>query len=84
MHQLQLSWVRSQHPSAQWNLGAADEAVLNLEQTKNKNPPKNIFLKKCLASLSACRFMAILKSSFSPLLAPLVPGLVPRAPKPTN
>ncbi len=45
MHQLQLSWVRSQHPSAQWNLGAADEAVLNLEQTKNKIPQK-IYFKK--------------------------------------
>jgi hypothetical protein len=42
MHQLQRSWVRSQHPSAQWNLRAADEAVLNIVRTKKKIPPKNI------------------------------------------
>ncbi len=28
--------VRSQHPSAQWNLRAADEAVLNIVRTKKK------------------------------------------------
>jgi hypothetical protein len=38
---LQRSWVRSQHPSAQWNLRAADEAVLNNVLNKSeKIPPK--------------------------------------------
>ncbi len=36
MHQLQRSWVRSQHPSAQGNLRAADEEVLNEVQKKIK------------------------------------------------
>jgi hypothetical protein len=37
MHQLQRSWVRSQHPSAQWNLrgGRLSSAI----------PPKNIYKK---------------------------------------
>ncbi len=41
MHQLQRSWVRSQHPSAQWNLRAADEAVPKIERKniKIKIPP---------------------------------------------
>ncbi len=29
MPKSQQSWVRSQHPPTQWNLRAADEAVLN-------------------------------------------------------
>ncbi len=41
MHQLQRSWVRSQHPSAQWNLrgGRWSSAEYCTEQ-KRKNPPK--------------------------------------------
>jgi hypothetical protein len=35
MHELQRSWVRAQHLSAQWNLGAADEAVLNIVRKEN-------------------------------------------------
>jgi hypothetical protein len=36
----QQSWVRSQHPPAQWNLGAADEAVLNIvHRKKSKKCP---------------------------------------------
>jgi hypothetical protein len=33
---------RSQHPSAQWNRGAADEAVLKTVRKKLKIRPKNI------------------------------------------
>jgi hypothetical protein len=47
MYQLQRSWVRSQHPPAQWNLRAADEAVLNIVGKKKKKiPQKNIQKKK--------------------------------------
>jgi hypothetical protein len=35
MHQFQRSWVQSQHSSAQWNLKAANEAVLNIIPKKN-------------------------------------------------
>ncbi len=31
-------WVRSQHPPTQWDLGAADEAVLKNVHKKKKNP----------------------------------------------
>ncbi len=39
MHQLQRSWVRSQHPSAQWNLRGA-------LQRKNAENLKQIFPEK--------------------------------------
>jgi hypothetical protein len=41
MHKLQWSWVRSSHPSAQWNLKAADEAVLNIVRKIQKNTKKH-------------------------------------------
>jgi hypothetical protein len=47
------SRVPSQHPPTQWNLGAADEAVLNTVHEKNpKNPPLNIilFCSQCFGS----------------------------------
>ncbi len=46
MHQLQRSWVRSQHPSAQWNLrgGRWNSA----EYRTKKNPPKKYFKQKIL------------------------------------
>ncbi len=34
MHQFQRSRVRPRHPSAQWNLRAADKAVLNIVRKK--------------------------------------------------
>jgi hypothetical protein len=44
MHQLQRSWVPSQHDEA---VLAADEAVLNIVRRKNKKiPPKNKKIKK--------------------------------------
>ncbi len=46
MHQLQRSWVRSQHPSAQWNLRGGKCAVLNIVRKKIKNPPKKYLEKK--------------------------------------
>ncbi len=42
MPKSQQSWVRSQHPPTQWNLGAADEAVLNT--VHEKNPPVILFV----------------------------------------
>jgi hypothetical protein len=36
MPELQLSWVRSQHPPTQWNLRGGDEAVLNKVLEKSK------------------------------------------------
>ncbi len=46
MHQLQRSWVRSQHPSAQWNLrGGRRSSAENRTKEKEKNPPKNILKK---------------------------------------
>ncbi len=38
--------IRSQHPSAQWNLRAADEAVLNKVRKKTKKSPKKYFKKR--------------------------------------
>jgi hypothetical protein len=51
MHQLQQSWVRSQHPSAQWNLrgGRLSSAEYS---TKKIKIPKKIFLKKVLTAQS--------------------------------
>ncbi len=47
MHQLQRSRVRSQHPSAQWNLrgGIWSSAEYSTKKKFKKSPPK-IFLKK--------------------------------------
>ncbi len=39
MPKSQQSWVLFQHPPTQWNVRAADEAVLNKIQKKIKNPP---------------------------------------------
>jgi len=64
MHQLQRSWVRSQHPSAQWNLRAADEAVLNIVRTKRKNPPKK-YLKKIYFEMSCIHLWLAYRSSLS-------------------
>ncbi len=47
MHQLQVSWVRSQHPSAQWNLRGGRWSSVELVRKKYKKiPPKNIKKKK--------------------------------------
>jgi hypothetical protein len=50
MQQLQRSWVRSQHPSAQWNLrgGRWSSAEYCNEQKEKKSPQK--YLKKKLCS----------------------------------
>ncbi len=52
MHQLQRSWLRSQHPSAQWNLrGGRWSSVKYSTNNKNeKNPPKNILKRKFCGS----------------------------------
>ncbi len=48
MHKLQRSWVRSQHPPAQWNLrgGRWSSAEYCTNKKRKKNPPKNIYKKK--------------------------------------
>jgi len=47
MHKLQRSWVRSQHPSAQWNLrGGRWSSAEYCKNKKKKIPPKNILKKK--------------------------------------
>ncbi len=47
MHKLQRSWVRSQHPSAQWNLrGCRWSSAEYCTNKKKKIPPKNILKKK--------------------------------------
>ncbi len=53
MHQLQRSWVRSQHPSAQWNLrgGRWSSAEYCTEQ-KEKKSPKKILKKKKVCFLT--------------------------------
>ncbi len=46
--QLQRSWVRSQHPSAQWNLrgGRWSSAEYCTNKKRKKNPPKKYLKKK--------------------------------------
>ncbi len=44
MHQVQRSWVRSQHPSAQWNLRGSRWS--SAEYSTEKNPPKKYFKKR--------------------------------------
>ncbi len=46
MHQLQRSWVRSQHPSAQWNLRGGKWSSAEWSTKNIKNPLKKIFEKK--------------------------------------
>ncbi len=46
MHQLQRSWVRSQHPSAQWNLRGGRWCSVEYSTKKLKNPPQKILRKK--------------------------------------
>ncbi len=41
MHQLQRSWVRSQHPSAQWNLRGGRRSNVDYG-TKKKSPKKHL------------------------------------------
>jgi hypothetical protein len=51
MHQLQRSWVRSQHPSAQWNLrGGRWSSAEYSTKEKEKIPQKNIRKKTNLGS----------------------------------
>ncbi len=47
MYQLHRSWVRSQHPSAQWNLrgGRWSSAEYCTNKKREKNPPKNNKIK---------------------------------------
>jgi hypothetical protein len=49
MPKSQLSWIRSQHPPAQWNLRGADETVMNKVLKNLKNPPEKNFKKEILA-----------------------------------
>jgi hypothetical protein len=44
MPKSQQSWVRSQHPPRQWNLGAADEAVLNTVHRKKNQKSNCLFI----------------------------------------
>ncbi len=46
MHQLQRSWVRSQHPSAQWNLRGGRWSSAEYCMNKKKKIPQKIFEKK--------------------------------------
>ncbi len=48
MHQLQRSWVRSQHPSAQWNLrgGRWGSAEYSMKKKWKKSPPPKKKQKK--------------------------------------
>jgi hypothetical protein len=47
MHQLQRSWVRSQHPSAQWNLrGGRGSSAEYCTKEKEKIPQKILKKKK--------------------------------------
>ncbi len=46
MHQLQRSWVRSQHPSAQWNLRGGRWSSVEYCTGKEKKSPQKIFKKK--------------------------------------
>ncbi len=50
MHQLQRSWVRSQHPSAQWNLRGGRWNSANIVWKKTKKSPKKIFKKNILTA----------------------------------
>ncbi len=43
MHQLQRSWVRSQHPSAQWNLRGGRWSSAEYCTNKKKKSPQKIF-----------------------------------------
>ncbi len=47
MHQLQRSWVRSQHPSAQWNLRGSRWNSAEYCTNKKKSPKKINKIKKC-------------------------------------
>ncbi len=49
MHQLQLSWVRSQHPSAQWNRRGGRWS--SVEYSRKKNPPQKYLNKNISDSL---------------------------------
>jgi hypothetical protein len=50
MHKLQRSWVRSQHPSAQWNLrGGRWSSAEYCTNKKKKNPPKKCIEKKIIS-----------------------------------
>ncbi len=44
MHQLQWSWVRSQHPSAQWNLRGGRWSSVEYSMKKNHKIPQCIFI----------------------------------------
>ncbi len=46
MHQLQRSWVRSQHPSAQWNLRGGSWSSAEYCTNKKKKSPQKILQKK--------------------------------------
>ncbi len=50
MHQLQRSWVRSQHPSAQWNLrgGRWSRAGYSMKEKEKIPPKKNIRYNWCV------------------------------------
>jgi hypothetical protein len=51
MHQLQRSWVRSQHPSAQWNLrGGRWSSAEYCTAKKKKKSPQKILKKKTLTN----------------------------------
>ncbi len=43
MHQLQRSWVRSQHPSAQWNLRGGRWSSAEYSTKNKKNSPQKIY-----------------------------------------
>jgi hypothetical protein len=59
MHQLQRSWVRSQHPSAQWNLRGgrwssvenSTKKIKNLPQKIKKHPPPKKNNNKKISSI---------------------------------
>ncbi len=57
MHQLQRSWVRSQHPSAQWNLrgGRWSSAEYCTEQKEKKSPPFFFLFLPCRVTYSLLR-----------------------------
>ncbi len=59
MHQLQRSWIRSQHPSAQWNLRGGKGS--SAEYSMKKKSPQKIYLKNLktppASYISECSFL---------------------------
>ncbi len=72
MHQLQRSWVRSQHPSAQWNLRGGRWSSVEYSTKEKSNSPSRLLYSYSLAAHDPAPHLFRIHSIIQPSISTLI------------